>query len=158
VKVRALALLAALPLLAGCGGGSLVGVGSSFVYPLAAKWIPEYEQKHCVSITYGPIGSGGGVTQMTNRTVDFGASDAPLTPDQRRACKSCLQIPWALAATSIPYNVPGASPHLKLSRPAVRGGAPVRAAASGDPVRGSQDDRQDYEGVRDATVRRPSIS
>jgi phosphate transport system substrate-binding protein len=115
VNVRALALLAALPLLAGCGGGSLVGVGSSFVYPLVAKWIPDYEQEHGVSITYGPIGSGGGVTQMTNRTVDFGASDAPLTPDQQRACKSCLQIPWALAATSIPYNVPGAPPHLKLS-------------------------------------------
>ena len=108
-------------LVAGCsgssksGGGSLVGGGSTFVYPLVAKWIPDYQQKHAVKITYGPIGSGGGIEQMTNRTLDFGASDAPLTPDQQRACKACLQVPWALAGTSIPYNVPGAPKHLKLT-------------------------------------------
>src|SRR5258708_37601873 len=51
---------------------------------------------------------------MTNRQVDFGASDAPLTPDQAAACKSCVQIPWALSATSIAYNVPGAPVHLNL--------------------------------------------
>jgi phosphate transport system substrate-binding protein len=80
-----------------------------------AKWIPDYSKKHGVTITYGPIGSGGGITQLTNRTVDFGASDAPLTPDQQKACKGCLQIPWALGGTSIPYNVPGAPKHLKLT-------------------------------------------
>ena len=57
-----------------------------------------------IKVTYGPIGSGGGITQITNRTVDFGASDAPLTPDQFAACKGCVQIPWALSATSIPYK------------------------------------------------------
>jgi phosphate transport system substrate-binding protein len=117
---------AAALLLAGCGGGGssgtgstsggvLVGAGSTFVFPLVAKWIPDYSKSHSVTITYGPIGSGGGIQQITNRTVDFGASDAPLTSDQHAACKSCLQIPWALAGTSIPYNLSGAPKHLKLT-------------------------------------------
>jgi phosphate transport system substrate-binding protein len=117
------AIAAATALLAGCGGGGsskseggvLVGAGSTFVFPLVAKWIPDYSNLHGVTITYGPIGSGGGIQQITNRTVDFGASDAPLTSDQQQACKRCLQIPWALAGTSIPYNVSGAPKHLKLS-------------------------------------------
>jgi phosphate transport system substrate-binding protein len=113
-------------LAAGCGGGGgsgkgssnrgvLVGAGSTFVFPLMAKWIADYSSKQGVTITYGPIGSGGGIQQVTNRTVDFGTSDAPLTADQLQACKSCVQIPWALGGTSIPYNVPGASKHLKLT-------------------------------------------
>ena len=124
MRLRALVVAAALAL-AGCGGGGggsqaggggvLVGAGSTFVFPLVAKWIPDYSKSHGVTITYGPIGSGGGIQQITNRTVDFGASDAPLSPDQQRACKGCVQIPWALAGTSIPYNVPGAPQHLRLS-------------------------------------------
>jgi phosphate transport system substrate-binding protein len=109
---------------AGCGGGggsgsrsggALLGAGSTFVFPLEAKWIPDYSKKQGVTITYGPIGSGGGIEQLTNRTIDFGASDAPLSPDQQKACKGCLQIPWALSGTSIPYNVPGTPKHLKLT-------------------------------------------
>ena len=53
------------------------------------------------------VGSGGGIQAITNRSVDFGASDAPLTPDQFTACNGCVQIPWALAGTAIAYNVPG---------------------------------------------------
>jgi phosphate transport system substrate-binding protein len=116
------AIVAAAALLAGCGGGGssksgggvLVGAGSTFVFPLVSKWIPDYSKLHGVTITYGPIGSGGGIQQITNRTVDFGASDAPLTSDQQQTCKGCLQIPWALAGTSIPYNLSGAPKHLKL--------------------------------------------
>jgi phosphate transport system substrate-binding protein len=118
-------------LLAGCGGGGrsssssttgggvLVGAGSTFVFPLVAKWIPDYSKQHGVTITYGPIGSGGGIQQITNRTVDFGASDAPLTQDQASACKGCLQIPWALAGTSVAYNLSGAPKHLRLTGPVV---------------------------------------
>ncbi len=69
-------------------------------------------------INYSPIGSGGGIAAITARTVDFGASDAPLSPDQFTACKGCIQIPWALSATAVIYNVPGAPQGLKLS-PAV---------------------------------------
>jgi phosphate transport system substrate-binding protein len=123
--VKAFGLVFVVLLLAGCGGsgggssstssGVLVGAGSTFVYPLVTEWIKDYSEKKGVTITYGPIGSGGGIQQITNRTVDFGASDAPLTGDQQTACKGCLQIPWALAGTSIPYNVPGAPKHLKLT-------------------------------------------
>jgi phosphate transport system substrate-binding protein len=112
-------------LVTGCGGGGsskgssnsgvLVGAGSTFVFPLMSQWIQDYSKKHVVTITYGPIGSGGGIQQVTNRTVDFGASDAPMTRDQFAACKGCLQIPWALGGTSIPYNLPGSPKHLKLT-------------------------------------------
>lgn len=80
-----------------------------------SKWIPDYSKKRSVTITYGPIGSGGGIQAVTNGTVDFGASDAPLSPDQQSACKGCLQVPWALGGTSIPYKVAGAAKHLKLT-------------------------------------------
>jgi phosphate transport system substrate-binding protein len=118
-------LVAGVLLLAGCGGksqgsdapagSSLVGAGSTLVFPLVAKWIPDYARTHGVGITYGPIGSGGGIRQLSNRTVDFGASDAPLTAPERRACRGCLEIPWALAGTAITYDLPGAPRHLKLT-------------------------------------------
>ena len=66
-------------------------------------------------VNYSPIGSGGGIAAITARTVDFGASDAPLSPDQFTACKGCVQIPWALSATAVIYNVPGAPQGLKLT-------------------------------------------
>jgi len=114
--VKFVAVAAAALLLSGCGGGdSIVGAGSSFVYPLVAKWIQDYSARSGVEITYGPIGSGGGITQLTNRTIDFGASDAPLSPADRERCDGCLQIPWAVAGTSIAYNVPGAPRHLRLT-------------------------------------------
>lgn len=97
------------------GNGVLIGAGSTFVFPLMSKWIPDYSKKHGVTITYGPIGSGGGIQAVTNRTVDFGASDAPLSPDQQSACKGCVQVPWALGGTSIPYKIAGAPKHLKLT-------------------------------------------
>jgi phosphate transport system substrate-binding protein len=68
-------------------------------------------------VTYGAIGSGGGIAQITARTVDFGASDAPFTSSQATACKDCIQIPWALAATVVAYHVQGVPNHLKLTGP-----------------------------------------
>src|SRR5512132_1213278 len=120
------ALLAALSL-AGCGGGGssggsgeskvLVGAGSTLVAPLVAQWSNDYAKKAGVTITYGAIGSGGGIAQITARTIDFGASDAPLTSDQASVCKDCLQVPWALGATLVSYNLKGAPAKLKLSGP-----------------------------------------
>ena len=98
--------------------GTLTGAGATFPYPLISKWIPAYDQAAGTQINYSPIGSGGGIAAITARTVDFGASDAPLSPDQFTACKGCIQIPWALSATAVIYNVPGAPQGLKLS-PAV---------------------------------------
>ena len=105
----------------GTKGGTLVGAGSSFVYPLVTRWMQDYEQRTGTTVTYGPIGSGGGIAAITGRTVDFGATDAPLTPDQKADCGACVQVPWALAGTSVAYNVPGAPEHLRLDGPALAG-------------------------------------
>jgi phosphate transport system substrate-binding protein len=126
---RTLAVLAAigaaLVLTTGAGakptGGSLVGAGSSFVAPLVSAWIPKVDSAFGLKVTYGPIGSGGGIQQIINRTVDFGASDAPLTPEQFAACKGCVQIPWALSATSIAYRGDNLPNHLRLDGDAVAG-------------------------------------
>jgi phosphate transport system substrate-binding protein len=113
---------------AGCGGGgggekaggdTLSGAGSSLVYPLVSKWSDDYKQRTGVSVNYNPIGSGGGIAEITSRGVDFGASDAPLTPDQARAAKGVLQIPWALAGTLFSYNLEGAPNRLKLTGPVI---------------------------------------
>jgi phosphate transport system substrate-binding protein len=93
----------------------LTGAGSSFVAPLVAVWTQQVDSALGLKVTYGPIGSGGGINAVTNRTVDFGASDAPLTPDQFAACKSCVQIPWALSATAIAYNGSDLPNHIHMT-------------------------------------------
>jgi phosphate transport system substrate-binding protein len=111
-----------------CGGGagsaaadpagtSLNGAGSTLVYPLLSQWEPDYSSKTGATITYGAIGSGGGIAAVTSRSVDFGASDAPLTDDQRRSAGDVIQIPWALAATDVAYHVKGIGDKLKLTGP-----------------------------------------
>jgi phosphate transport system substrate-binding protein len=95
----------------------LTGAGATFPAPLISQWQKDYESKTGVRINYSPIGSGGGISSITARTVDFGASDAPLTPDQFTACKGCVQIPWALSATSVMYNLPDVPNNLKMTGP-----------------------------------------
>jgi phosphate transport system substrate-binding protein len=97
----------------------LVGAGSSLVAPLVSSWQGPYEKANGVTITYGAIGSGGGIEQITARTVDFAGSDASLTSDQKSACNGCVMIPWALAATTVSYNVPNVSAQIKLSGPVI---------------------------------------
>jgi phosphate transport system substrate-binding protein len=132
-KIGAVLGIAALALgVAACGSSSsgsstnasassssttLVGAGSTLVAPLVSEWQPEYDKKAEVAVTYGAIGSGGGIAQITARTVDFGASDAPLNEEQFKEAKGVVQIPWALAATTIAYNVEGVSNQLKLTGP-----------------------------------------
>ncbi|HZR94620.1 MAG TPA: phosphate ABC transporter substrate-binding protein PstS [Gaiellaceae bacterium] len=97
---------------------TLNGAGSTLIQPAFSVWGPAYASATGVEINYSGIGSGGGISAITNRTVDFGASDAPLSPDQASACNGCVQIPWALSATSVVYNVPGVGDtKLKLSGP-----------------------------------------
>src|SRR2546421_95699 len=114
VLVAAVAALCATSSSATTGRATdtLKGAGSSFVAPLVAQWQANYKSSE---IQYNPIGSGGGIAAITSRTVDFGASDAPLSKDQFTACKGCVQIPWALSATSIPYNIPGLAGRLHLN-------------------------------------------
>jgi phosphate transport system substrate-binding protein len=92
---------------AGASAAGLTGAGSTLVAPLMANWINGFEIKEGIPVKYGAVGSGAGIAQITARTVDFGASDAPLTPQQASACNGCVQIPWALSATGLGFNVPG---------------------------------------------------
>ncbi|UTI63010.1 phosphate ABC transporter substrate-binding protein PstS [Paraconexibacter antarcticus] len=87
--------------------GSLTGAGSTLVAPLMTSWTQDFANKHDINVTYGAVGSGAGIAQVTARTVDFGASDAPLNPSQAAACNGCVQIPWALTATGIAYRLNG---------------------------------------------------
>lgn len=89
-------------------GVTITGAGSTFVSPLVTTWIPAVGSQLGYEVQYSAIGSSGGINAITGRTVDFGTSDAPLSADQFAACNGCVQIPWALAATSVMYNLPGA--------------------------------------------------
>ncbi len=99
---------------ASASAAGLTGAGSTLVAPLMANWISNFEIKEGIPVKYAPVGSGTGIAQITARTVDFGASDAPLTPEQASACNGCVHIPWALSATAVGYNLPGVK-KLKLT-------------------------------------------
>jgi len=90
-------------------GGQITGAGSTLVAPLEAKWATAFQSSTGISVVYGAVGSGTGISEITARTVNFGASDAPLTSAQATACGSCIQIPWALTATGIAFHVNGVS-------------------------------------------------
>jgi phosphate transport system substrate-binding protein len=113
----ATALVAATAATANTKDTTITGAGSTFVSPLVSVWTPALGQAFGYTVQYSPVGSGAGISAISSRQVDFGASDAPLTPDQATACKGCVQIPWALSATSIAYNVPGSPVHLRLDGP-----------------------------------------
>lgn len=97
----------------------LTGAGSTFDYPFFSKAFFEYSKVHGdVQVNYQPIGSGGGIQQVTQRTVDFGATDVPMNADEVKAAEASggpvLQVPVALGGVSIVYNVPGMSSGLRL--------------------------------------------
>ncbi len=87
--------------------GSLTGAGSTLVAPLEAYWGQEFQHLYGDTVTYAAVGSGAGIAQISARTVDFGASDAPLTSTQAAECKECVQIPWALTATGVAFHLEG---------------------------------------------------
>jgi phosphate transport system substrate-binding protein len=123
-KLICIAAVAALVAAAAAGastakhsGTTIVGAGSTFVSPLVITWTPAVSSQLGYELQYSPIGSSGGINAITGRTVDFGATDAPLSPDQFSACSGCVQIPWALAATSVMYNLPGAKNLLHMDGP-----------------------------------------
>jgi phosphate transport system substrate-binding protein len=96
----------------------LNGAGATFPYPIYSKWFYEYNKSNGVQINYQSIGSGGGIQQVTNGTVDFGASDAPMTDDQMsKISGGILHFPTVAGAVAVVFNVPGVS-KLKLT-PAV---------------------------------------
>ena len=93
------------------------GAGATFPYPIYSKWFAEYNKvKPDVQINYQSIGSGGGIRQLTNQTVFFGATDGPMTPEQiQQAPGKILHLPTVLGAVVPVYNLPGAPGDLKFS-------------------------------------------
>ena len=99
------------------GGVDLNGAGATFPYPIYSKWFSEYASKTGVKINYQSIGSGGGIRQLSEGTVDFGASDAPMTDAEMAKAKGgpILHFPTVLGAVAVTYNVPDVGAPLKLS-------------------------------------------
>jgi len=105
----------ALPLLAETT--TLNGAGATFPYPMYSKWFSEYNKLHPdVQINYQSIGSGGGIRQVLAGTVEFGASDGPMTDEQLSQAKvKILHIPTVLGAVVPAYNIPGVSGEVKFT-------------------------------------------
>lgn len=135
LSARVLAALVALSLftllLAGCGakgpdGGSEIriqGAGATFPNPIYQKWFSEYNKANPgVKFDYQSIGSGAGIQQITEKTVDFGGSDAPMKDDQLAKVQGqILHIPTVLGAVVLTYNVPGVTSDLKFTPEAIAG-------------------------------------
>jgi phosphate transport system substrate-binding protein len=113
-------LALALPVM---GQTTLNGAGATFPYPMYSKWFSEYNKLHPdVQINYQSIGSGGGIRQVLNGTVDFGASDGPMSDEQLAQSKTkILHIPTVLGAVVPAYNVPGISGEVKFTPEALAG-------------------------------------
>src|SRR5271156_3229301 len=106
---------------------SINGAGASFPYPMYSKWFDEYHKKNGnIQINYQSIGSGGGIKQVTEGTVDFGASDGPMNDDQLKAFQdkhgfAILHFPTVLGAVVPTYNIPGVSTDLNFTPEALSG-------------------------------------
>jgi len=119
-KIVLLLVCVLLPL-AAIGQTALNGAGATFPYPIYSKWFSEYHKVHSdIQINYQSIGSGGGIRQVTEGTVDFGASDMPMTDEQLKDAQSklkttVLNIPTVLGADVPAYNVPGVTGEVKFT-------------------------------------------
>lgn len=118
-----LLLLCALVALPALAQTTLNGAGATFPYPMYSKWFSEYHKLHPdIQINYQSIGSGGGIRQVINGTVDFGASDGPMTDDMLKEAKvKILHMPTVMGADVPAYNVPGVSVELKFTPEALAG-------------------------------------
>jgi phosphate transport system substrate-binding protein len=124
--VSAIAFLSALSLLTSCNSSSntvaLNGAGSTFVYPVMGRWIQDFHGSHPnVQINYQSIGSGGGIQQVKSGTVDFGASDAPLSDQDLAQMTPVIQLPESAGPICVTYNLEGLQKPLQLSSDALAG-------------------------------------
>ena len=94
----------------------LTGAGATFPYPIYSKWFADYAAQTSVRINYQAIGSGGGIRQLSEGTVDFGASDSPMTDGELQKAKGgrVLHFPTVIGAVAVIYNVPGVTTSLQL--------------------------------------------
>ncbi|HEX6964958.1 MAG TPA: phosphate ABC transporter substrate-binding protein PstS [Gemmatimonadaceae bacterium] len=101
---------------AASAGVDLTAAGATFPYPIYSKWFATYARQTSVKINYQSIGSGGGIRQLTEGTVDFGASDAPMTDAElAKAPRPILHFPTVLGAVVITYNLPSVTKPLHLT-------------------------------------------
>src|SRR3954469_8332704 len=81
------------------------GAGATFPFPLYSKWFSEYNKLHPdMKFNYQSIGSGGGIKQITEKTVDFGASDAPMSDEELKRAPGVIHVPTVLGAVAVVYN------------------------------------------------------
>jgi phosphate transport system substrate-binding protein len=102
---------------------TLNGAGATFPYPMYSKWFSDYHKLHPdVEINYQSIGSGGGIRQVLAGTVDFGASDGPMSDEQLKEAKTkILHVPTVLGAVVPAYNIPGVNAEIKFTPEALAG-------------------------------------
>jgi phosphate transport system substrate-binding protein len=117
VNLKVIAAGALALVTVGANAQNLNGAGATFPYPIYSKWFSEYKQANpSVQINYQPIGSGGGIRQVSEGTVDFGAADVPMTPAQIAAGKvKVIALPTVLGAVVPVYNIPGVNKDLNFS-------------------------------------------
>ena len=98
-------------------GADLTGAGATFPNPLYSKWFSDYAAKTGVKINYQSIGSGGGIRQLSEQTVDFGATDAPMSDAELVKAKggAIVHVPTVLGAVAVTYNLPQATKRLRLT-------------------------------------------
>lgn len=123
LAVMGLTALPALLATAAMGAETINAAGATFPAPIYQKWFGEYKMAHPdVQVNYQPIGSGGGIRQLKAGTVDFGASDMPMSDEDMKDMKDKpLHFPTVLGAVVLSYNVPGISTGLKLTPEAISG-------------------------------------
>ena len=121
--IRRIALLCVVLALPALGQTTLNGAGATFPYPMYSKWFSEYHKAHPdIQFNYQSIGSGGGIRQVLAQTVDFGASDGPMTDEQLSQAKvKIFHIPTVMGAVVPAYNVPGVTGELKFTPEALAG-------------------------------------
>ncbi len=121
--IRRIALLSLAFVLPALGQTTINGAGATFPNPMYQKWFSEYHKAHSdVQFNYQSIGSGGGIRQVLAQTVDFGASDGPMSDEQLSQAKTkILHIPTVLGAVVPAYNVPGVKTDLKFTGQALAG-------------------------------------
>ncbi|HSY98322.1 MAG TPA: phosphate ABC transporter substrate-binding protein PstS [Terriglobales bacterium] len=119
-RIALLCLALSVPALAQT---TLNGAGATFPYPMYSKWFSEYHKVHPeIEINYQSIGSGGGIRQVLAGTVDFGASDGPMTDEQLAQAKTkILHVPTVLGADVPAYNIPGVTGELQFTPEALAG-------------------------------------
>lgn len=100
---------------------TLIGAGATFPYPVYSAWFSEYSEQNPVRVNYQSIGSGGGIRQLMEGTVDFGASDAPMTEDELAEAPGTLHLPTVIGAVAATYNLPSLTEPIRLDGPTLAG-------------------------------------